>query len=538
MHPRNSILRLLACCWIALAATTVAAQPAGSALLQTGNTLFRSGQYAEARDRYEEALATGLDTPLLHYNLGVAYYRLGNFQKAELALMRAAEDPTLAALATYNLGLATLAAGWPEVAASRFESVASLTSDRRLIGLADRALASLMESREERAVRPNRPSDTWRPWREAEPAIGQMSFIVAARYGTDDNVYRTPSAPYVDITQPGLPLVVPVRQSASFMPVDLLTRYAIEAPELETRFNLAYRLNGDFYDSAFSNANVVTQRFQVGADVALDGKHARALEANFYGTIHDETNFDPDTGLDRDLAGEDISDRFSYRGAGIETYYDHDIGRWVFGFDTRIERRSYDDPSPFSRYDHEFYDLGLWAEWNLSEAMTLEFGVDGYRREYDVRRARDLTGLLSTANPALEYAYGMVHVGVTRHLGTSLSLRGRLRQVERSDNFEGYGDYSQSVLSVGLTWRPSRRLRIGADALVRSFDYPNAFAFNQPSGGRLSIDSTDAEVELEYLFTPTLSVWTELELIDDASSDPRIEYARNRAILGIKWRYR
>ena len=535
MHVQKSTVRTLAACLLVLAAPQLSAQT--NELIQAGNDLFRAGQYAQAVENYEAALGAGIDTPLLQYNLGIAYYRIGNFQKAELALSLAAEDPALAALATYNLGLATLASGWPEVAAARFEEVLALSSEPRLSALARRALERTQTGPGQPVRSAARVSDTWQPWREAEPPIGQMSFVVAARYGTDDNVYRTPSAPYVDINQAGQPLITPIRQSASFMPVDLLTHYAIEAPELETRFNFAYRLNGDFYDSEFANADVVTQRLEVGADVELDGKHARALETNFFGVIHDETNYDPDTGLDREFAGEDISNRFSYRGAGLETYYDHDLERWRFGFDTRVERKSYDDDSINTRYDHEFYQLKLWTEWYLSEVMALDFSVSGYRREYDVRRARDLTGVLSIANPTLEYAYASASIGVERQMTGSLSLRGVVRQTERTDNFDGYADYSQTAVGIGLTYRPNRRTRLSLDAIGRSFDYPNAFAFNQPAGGSLSIDATDAEIDFEFRINTRITIWAEYGLVDDSSSDPRIAYARNLAILGIKWRH-
>ncbi|HEY9182315.1 MAG TPA: hypothetical protein VIQ99_03885, partial [Gammaproteobacteria bacterium] len=64
-----------------LAAGPAAAQSA-SALFAEGNSLARSGVYRTALLRYREAAAAGLDSPLLHYNVGVVYYKLGEFADA------------------------------------------------------------------------------------------------------------------------------------------------------------------------------------------------------------------------------------------------------------------------------------------------------------------------------------------------------------------------------------------------------------------------------------------------------------------------
>ena len=66
----------------------VRAQP--QALLEEGNSLMRAGVYRTALLRYREAAAAGLDSPLLHHNLGVAFYRLERYPEAAAAFERAA----------------------------------------------------------------------------------------------------------------------------------------------------------------------------------------------------------------------------------------------------------------------------------------------------------------------------------------------------------------------------------------------------------------------------------------------------------------
>lgn len=510
------------------------AQPGGSELMRSGNELFRAGAYALAVARYQEAIEAGYAPPLLYYNQGIASYQLGNYLRAELAFERALADPALEALATYNLGLARLASEQPQLAAQQFERVLQLDANDDLHELARRALASSEQDLDRRSQVTS--TSERRPYREPDPPLGDLRILVTASYGSDSNVYRTPSAAYVDLAQTGQPLINPNPQSASYTPVNALVRYVFDSAGQKTRYNASYRLNGDFYDSVYSNANEITQRFEIGADARLEGRHERSLETAFFGLIHDETNFDPDTGLDRDVGGQDISSRFSYKGAGLESRYDHELQYWSWGFDARMERRSYDDTPVVPRYDHEFYLFSLRTQLQLNELMSVGLQLRTYRREYDVRRARDIDGVLSNANPALEYIYETMRLQFERRLAAPLNLTASWLTADRSDNFNGYADYTQSALSVGLAYRPNSRLRLDLDLIGRTYDYPKAFAFNTPAGGPMDVDSTDIEFSLEYRFNPGLSMWIETELFDESSSDPRITYDRTRAAVGIRWR--
>jgi Ca-activated chloride channel family protein len=74
--------------------------------VERGNRLFRAGDYAEAVEAYEAALADGEDSPVLRYNLGTALLRLGRYQEAEEHLRGALEavEPELREWVYYNLG--------------------------------------------------------------------------------------------------------------------------------------------------------------------------------------------------------------------------------------------------------------------------------------------------------------------------------------------------------------------------------------------------------------------------------------------------
>lgn len=519
-------------------AAVMAQQADGPALMREANSLVRSGLYRAALLRYREAAAAGVDSPLLYYNLGIVYYRLERYAEAEQALARAVEDSRLAPLATYNRGLAQLALGDRAAAEASFLAVADSAAKRELRRLAERAAERAAGS----AAGPSRAPERRRATRRDATEPRDLRVLAFARLAQDDNVYRAPSDAYVDQAAPGQPLVTPVAYSASYVPVDLIAEYRLPNEAGDTDFVFAYRMNGDFYDREFSNATSVSQELSIGADIVL-GEHAtprrnRTLDSMFFVRSHEETNFDPDDGLDRAVNGEGVADRFRYRAAGIEVDYSHSIEKWEWGFDVDFEKRQYADIPLLTNYDHAYYSTRLWVEREINRRTSLSFGLRRFQRVYDERRARDLAGVLLSTNPALEYAYSGAQIGVRRRLGGAFELRLDYLRLDRVDGFVGYYDYTQDVVRIGAAYRPSARLEVGAWASSRVYDYPNAFAFNLPSAGARELDSVSAEVELEYSFNQRISLWASIETYRASSTDPRYAYDRSVSMLGVKWRRR
>ncbi len=91
--------------WCVLAllglACRVEAQSAAVGLYAEGNDLYRSGDFAGARERYEAAVATGVADPRLLYNLANAAYKTGDLGIAilwyERALRQAPRDEDITA---------------------------------------------------------------------------------------------------------------------------------------------------------------------------------------------------------------------------------------------------------------------------------------------------------------------------------------------------------------------------------------------------------------------------------------------------------
>jgi hypothetical protein len=327
-------------------------------------------------------------------------------------------------------------------------------------------------------------------------------------------------------------------QTASFMPAELHATYVLGNEAGDTEFLFRYDLDGAFYDAEFSNANEIDQLFSMGADIVLGerGRRRRTLATEFYVSTHTETNYDPDNGLEREIDGDDISNRFSYKASGIRGGYEQTLGRVTWGFDLRFERNEYGRTEPVANFDHDYFYTGIDIDYAFSDVMTLRLGLRQYRTLFDTRPARDLNGELLDTNPAQEYAHLGVQLGVTRRLGAAIDLKADYLRLERTDEFVGYYDYVQDVLRFGAAFRPSARFDIELAAVARSYDYPRAFAFHVAAGGPRELEDLGLLLEAEFQVTRRLTLWAELDSLDVTSTDARAEYLRTQAMLGVEWR--
>lgn len=91
---------------VAAAATGEVHAQAGRAETREGNRLYEEGRFAEAHEKYLEALLEAPDSPVIRFNDGNALYRGEDYESALESFRAAVEsgDPELAAAAWYNLG--------------------------------------------------------------------------------------------------------------------------------------------------------------------------------------------------------------------------------------------------------------------------------------------------------------------------------------------------------------------------------------------------------------------------------------------------
>ena len=510
-----------------LSAATESAQD----LVAAGNRAFRQGATTQAIGLYRRAQQLGDSSPRLYFNLGVAQYRARNFKAATVSLRLATRDDALAPQAWYNLGLAYWASGDARDAGPCFEWAQRYARDNRLHTLASRALEDLKSGRESPSA--SRPDQIFRPRADGS------SVVAAARYGTDDNAFRTPRSAYVDLSQPGQPLITPAPQSGDFIEATVHGA-SVSRTRHGNIIRRTYDFDGQFYtDSALKAANEHSHRLALATDAVFGKRAQRRLRTLTYLGQHKELNFDPDTGLERvSTSGEDLSDRFSYLNAGTRWNFDQAVGPVIAGLRAQGEIRDYTKLQSVPQYDGNLLLAGAYLEWPLWRATRLSVAFDRSRRDYKDRIARDLSGAVVAGNPSLEYDYQRLSAGARVGIGRAAFVRVTVERTARRDTFVGYNDYDSFGARFNAGWRVSRRVRLDASVDYYDYDYPNAFAFDVPAGGPRTLKDLSGELMARVDIWRSLSLWGAARVRSVSSSDARSDYSRRQVPIGVQWEQR
>lgn len=147
--------------------------PEAKADFRAGVQAFNAGELDKARRYLESAAEQGLNSRSLSYNLGVVYYKLEQYEKAEQTF-RQLIPTRQKALAYYNIGLTALARENPSAAEEAFREVLASDPDDNLISLANRQLERL------------------RPVASRIPAKKRWAGLVSVGGGYEDNVALFP----------------------------------------------------------------------------------------------------------------------------------------------------------------------------------------------------------------------------------------------------------------------------------------------------------------------------------------------------------
>ena len=260
-----------------------------------GNRLFRDDLYWAALLRYQQAYEAGMNSAVLHYNIGVANFRAEQHDRARAALLLAAQSPGLRVAAQFNLGLNANAAGDTEEALEWFYLARDQDQNRQIRKLAEEAISRL-EAAQAEAEEEEIPQEK----RAAERKYTDFDLSAFVGYGSNDNIYRAPSEAYIDFADPAFPVVTPVAFSGAFVPVDLRFKYSINSYELES-FYAAYRMQGKLYqDKEIENADEYSHELSFGSSyLKQEDQRTRRVFSAFTIAQSENTYFDPDDGSER-----------------------------------------------------------------------------------------------------------------------------------------------------------------------------------------------------------------------------------------------
>ena len=523
---------------LALMAAIATLVPTGTAHAMTaeqyfadGNRLFRDDLYWAALLRYSQAAESGLDSTLLHYNMGVAHYRAKQHIRAREHLLRAVEDPTLRIAAHYNLGLNAYALGELDEALRWFRLARDQDVNPKLQTFAVVAISRIRVQQEQ-------PTDfeVLVEEREEKREFAELELHATVGYGNDSNIFRSPDQPYLDLSDPDRPLVVPEVQSGAFVPVKLSAKYQINSLPFEGFYG-AYRLAGRYYpDKEFENANEYLHELSFGSEYRRkeDGRDRRVHTA-FKVAQNDEVYYDPDNGLPRSSGGVDVDDRMNYLRYGPEFSARQSGEKLSFGVRAKGQLWNYEEAGDLPEYDHEYFLFSAYGQFKFTSTSLLRVTADYYSRRYGDRPAFDLDGQQRVGNPNIRYDYVALSMRARQRLGNNMWFGFDIKRTERTDQYVGYNDYTRDSFGFEFHWSPSGRFDLEASGTYNLYDFPNAFAFHEPTAGRKTQESVVGELLASYRVTRHISIVAEAELYERVSNDIRIQYDRTRYLIGVRW---
>ena len=500
----------------------------GKALFQQAKAAFKAGEYAAAVEAFRNSQQAGYSSAIGFYNLGVAHYRLNQLKQAEQAFIAASSDEKLAPLSYYNLGLVARKDGATKSAGVWFSQAFSHPqSSRELKRLAKKAIRTL-----DRSGRPKRAPVVLRD----EPSLSDfLRFSLSTGYAQDSNVYRTPSASYVDLAEPGAPTVNPTVQSGTYIPIEGSAELRWGTHD-DSHFALRYGFDGSIYsDEALTNANEQHHEISIGGEADRDVRWGSVYwRSHFIVARLIETAYDRDDGQDQFAGAEDVSDRFSYTHFGPRAYYSRKIGPVGVGFRFNAFINNYDETLDYLDLSHNQYLLGVHLSYKPWRNTFVRASFDRYQRLYEERVARDTNGIRFTGNDDLEYEYQNYGLTLRQRLFRRVTAGLDYRYTQRTDLFEGYDDYSRHSGRAYFSLR-YKRFNARASLTHRIYEFPNAFAFNLAAAGEKTLDTSHANLNAELRVSNHFAINLEAvkSLVD--SSDPRTEYDRTRLSLSLRW---
>ena len=531
--PSRTIRRLAAVVVLSLLQASPAIAMSGQEYFDDGNRLYRDDLYWAALLRYRQAYDAGLDTPLLHYNTGIAHYRAQQYIRARESLLRALDSPRLRVAAQYNLGLNAYRLGDDDEALRWFRLARDQQQNETIAEYARVAIARI---RARRALED--PIEIEQQRRERETLFADFEFRVRLSFGNDDNVFRSPSDPYIDFSDPALPVVTPTVQSGAYMPIDLKVKYKINVFDFEGFFG-SYRLAGRYYqDKELENGNEYIHEISFGNEYERNNEEtgrSRRLYSAFRIAQSDEVYYDPDDGSARTLGTTDLENRLDYLRYGPELTFRQGWNRLALGLRIKGQLWNYEKTEDVPEYDHEYFYFSGFAQYRFTSTSLLKFNAAKSSRRFGDRRARDLDGSLDINNPNLRYDYLDLGVTARQRITRNMWFGVEYERRDRVDQYVGYNDYIRDSYGIEYHWDFGQRFELKINGYYRLYNYENAFAYNNAAAGRKTLETIDGRVRATYRMTRRLSLVLDAEYRETASTDARIQYDRSQYVLGVRW---
>jgi hypothetical protein len=298
-----------------------------------------------------------------------------------------------------------------------------------------------------------------------------------------------------------------------------------------------YRLGGRYFpDTALSNANEYLHELGFGSEYRRrkESRERRVYSA-FKIAQHEETYYDPDTGLTRSSGGVDIGDRMSYIRFGPEFWIRETFGKLSIGGRAKGQLWNYEETVAVPEYDHEYWQIGVNTQYRFTSTSLVRLTAEYYTRRFGDRPAFELDGTQPVGNPTVRYDYTEYAVEARQRITRAMWFGVAYARTEREDRHVGYNNYFRDEYGAQLHLSFGDRFDFDATATYRIYNFENAFAFQVPAGGRKTLESASGMASATYWMTDTLSIVGEFIYRDVVSNDTRIEYGRSQMLLSLRW---
>lgn len=353
--------------------------------------------------------------------------------------------------------------------------------------------------------------------------------------GYNSNVYHTPSAPYVDLAQPGNPVVVPNVQSGLFVPMNLDAKY-----QMGSGIEMGYQFDSNFFlGSALKNANTYDN------DIKL-GKNFEPNDSEFYlgifAGMHKKLYVDRDTGEEKltRVAGANVSNRYNYKNTGLEAKFKTKVSGMDVVANVSTAKLTYDNPIAISSLSHTLNKLGGYVRIPVvAKKVKVKLGYDYMSRDYDIRKARNLAARLVASNPALSYTYQTLSSQLLWKMDKHIMMMFDLAQAKRTDKFVGYNDYTNNKMKLRLRYKFDNNAFIRGKLAYNKIDYANAFAFENTAAPRKTSKTMKASIKAEHKLASwgEPALWASLDYKKVTANDLRYDYKLTEMIVGGDWAF-
>jgi hypothetical protein len=330
---------------------------------------------------------------------------------------------------------------------------------------------------------------------------------------------------------------VPEVRTGSYLPYEIGAKYMINAYRFEG-FYAAYRAAGEYYqDRAQSEADEFRHELRIGNEYVREQEgREREVYSSFRFAQRDGVYYDPDDGLPRAVGGVDIGDRMNFTRYGPDIRIRQHLGKLALGLVAKGYLYDYEDVEVVPSYDHEYFLLSLHTQYRFTPTSLLRFTAETFSRRYSDRPSFDPDGTQPIGSPGVRYDYIGLSLLTRQRITDSMWVGFEYERVDREDRHAGYNDYVRDHYEFEFHWSPGVRFDVELSGYYRSYNFDNAFAFNNPALPTKTLETARADVSLSYRITPRLSIALEGRFDEFVSNDARIEYDRGRYSLGLAWR--